>query len=358
MIKLGIIGCGDIVHLYNGFSTSVLQAKGLEVTALVDVQIENAQQFSQQFPKALISTEITPSILSNTDAFLIAAPNFLHFEYGKQCLSANKHVLMEKPLALTEADCRELISISQKNHVTLMIALCMRYHPLLLKFKRLIDEKYAGELFQLSIWTEMYYEFSSEHWQAKQKTIGGGQLFSHGCHYIDLLMWILGHPIDGFFMGTNKATPWMEGEGTSHVCLKFKNDALGYYFGTWGARGTRNDYLMQAHCSGGMIEANFTQSTLKLYSKGNVHDTKQFYTGYTKETVLFSESIDMREMYQNEMLHFLDCIQNKSLPLTNGETSLESLKIIWQLYQQGKISTALKYKNLSCVGAIANNHSA
>lgn len=337
MTKLGIIGCGDIVHLYNGFSTPALQAKGLEVTALIDVNIENAKQFTHQFPKALISTEINESILSNTDAFLIAAPNFLHYEYGKQCLVANKHVLMEKPLALTERECHELISISQENHVTLMVALCMRYHPLVLKLKALIDEKYAGELFQFSIWTEQYYEFSTESWQAKRKTNGGGQLFNHGCHYIDLMMWILGHPVDGFFMGTNKATPWMEGEGTSHVCLKFKNDVLGYYFGTWGARGTRNDYLMQAHCSEGMIEANFTQSTLKLYSKGDVHDTKQFYTGYTKESVLSDTPIDMREMYQNEMLHFLDCIQTQSIPLTSGITALESMKIIWQLYQKSRM---------------------
>lgn len=337
MTKLGIIGCGDIVHLYNGFSTPALQAKGLEVTALIDVNIENAKQFTHQFPKALVSTEINSSILSNTDAFLIAAPNFLHHEYGKQCLSAHKHVLMEKPLALKEKECRELISISQENQVTLMVALCMRYHPLVLKLKALIDEKYAGELFQLSIWTEQYYEFSSESWQAKRKTNGGGQLFNHGCHYIDLMMWMLGHPVDGFFMGTNKATPWMEGEGTSHVCLKFKNNVLGYYFGTWGARGTRNDYLMQAHCSEGMIEANFTQSTLKLYSKGDVHDTKQFYTGYTKETVLCDEPFDMRDMYQNEMLHFLDCIQTHSIPLTSGITALESMKIIWQLYQQSTI---------------------
>ena len=335
MTKLGIIGCGDIVHLYNGFSTPALREKNLEITALVDVNIDSAKQFTPQFPKALVSTEINSDILANTDAFLIAAPNFLHYEYGKQCLSAHKHVLMEKPLALTEAHCCELISLSEKNHLTLMVALCMRYHPLLLTFKQLIDESFAGELFQLSIWTEQYYEFSNTHWQAKQETIGGGQLFSHGCHYIDLMMWMLGHPTNGFFMGTNKATPWMEGEGTSHVCLKFKNNVLGYYFGTWGARGTRNDYLMQAHCTEGMIEANFTQSTLKLYSKGSADDTKQFYTGYTKETVLFSEPIDMREMYRNEMLHFLDCIQNKSRPLTNGSTALESMNIIWQLYQQG-----------------------
>lgn len=76
MTRLGIIGCGDIVHLYNGFSTPALQAKGLEVTALIDVTIENTKQFTQQFPKALVSTEINSAILSNADAFLIAAPNF------------------------------------------------------------------------------------------------------------------------------------------------------------------------------------------------------------------------------------------------------------------------------------------
>ncbi|WP_019216624.1 hypothetical protein [Legionella tunisiensis] len=131
----------------------------------------------------------------------------------------------------------------------------------------------------------------------------------------------------------------MEKEGTTNVCLKFSDNSLGYYFGTWGARGTRNDYLMQAHGSKGMLEADFNKSTITMYSKGSVQDTKQFYTGYTKEELLFKEEIDMSEMYHNEMLHFLTCIKSNQTPLTDATVALQSMKLIWQLYQDGSLQS-------------------
>ena len=84
----------------------------------------------------------------------------------------------------------------------------------------------------------------------RKETLGGGQLFSHGCHYIDILLAWMGQPVSGTHLGTNFGTPWMEGEGTSNVSLKFANGALGYHFGTWGAKGTRLRYSFHAHCTG------------------------------------------------------------------------------------------------------------
>ena len=329
MTRLGIIGCGEIINHYNGFSSPTLRSAGLQITSLIDINLDHAKKVSKSIPSAIVSTTIDERVLSLTDAFLIAAPNHLHHHYGKICLEAGKHVLMEKPLAMTKAESDELI--------TLMVALCMRFHPLMKQFKNVLDEQRCGELFQLSIWTEQHTEFSQNQWHTQQQTSGGGQLFSHGCHYIDLLMWIMGDPVAGFFLGTNKGTPWMEKEGTTNVCLKFADNALGYYFGTWGARGTRNDDLMQAHGSNGMLEADFKKSTIKMYSKGNEQDIKQFYTGYTKETTLFSEPIEITDMYQDEVFHFVDCINKGLLPLTNASTALKSMEVIWRLEQHGQL---------------------
>ena len=127
---------------------------------------------------------------------------------------------------------------AQRQGVTLMIAYCMRFHPLITQLKEALDARLAGDLFQLSIWTEQHTERLPNSWMCRAETLGGGQLFSHGCHYIDLLLWFLGQPLRGMHMGTNHGTPWMEREGTSNVCLEFPQGRLGYHFGTWGARGS------------------------------------------------------------------------------------------------------------------------
>ena len=101
---------------------------------------------------------------------------------------------------------------------------------------------------------DLYTILEDRPWIHDRKTLGGGQLFSHGCHYIDLMIWMLGKPKSGVHMGTKCCTPWMDREGTSNVCLEFENGALGYHFGTWGARGSSHVYNFQVHTEHGFFE--------------------------------------------------------------------------------------------------------
>ena len=79
-----------------------------------------------------------------------------------------------------------------------------------------------------------------------------------------MLAW-MGNPVEGVHIGTNFGTPWMEGEGTSNVSMKFENGALGYHFGTWGAKGTKLKYSFHAHCTDGMLEADLKRGLLILH---------------------------------------------------------------------------------------------
>lgn len=98
----------------------------------------------------------------------------------------------------------------------------IRYHPLMVKMKELIVNKTYGEVFQISIFTEQFTRKPSGHWILSAEKLGGGQFFIHGCHYVDLLLDLLGKPVRGSHVGTNRGTPWMEKEGTSNVVLELK----------------------------------------------------------------------------------------------------------------------------------------
>jgi predicted dehydrogenase len=195
----------------------------------------------------------------------------------------------------------------------------MRYHPLVRKLKEVLDSGEYGECFHLSLWTQQWTKFPGDDpWAHKIATLGGGQLFSHGCHYIDLMLWYLGEPVHGTHTGTNFGTEWMEREGTSDVSIKFANGAVGYHGGTWGARGSKLHYCFQAHCTDGFLEANFLEGKLVVV-KGK-EETELFHTTTGKHV-------------QNEMTHFLDCIETGRIPETDGLSSLQSLRVIWRLYE-------------------------
>ncbi|MBT5828959.1 MAG: Gfo/Idh/MocA family oxidoreductase, partial [Candidatus Latescibacteria bacterium] len=264
-IKLAMVGCGGMggTHMRR-FQTL---RERVELTAAVDVVREKAEAVTDQFPGATVATDFH-EVLDDVDAVLLALPHHLHFSVAQACLEAGKHVLLEKPMANYEVACKELIQTAEAKKRVLMIAYCMRFHPLVMRMKELLDQKTYGDVFQVSIWTEQLTRYPEDHWASSKERLGGGQLFSHGCHYIDLLLWFLGRPIKGMHMGTNLGTPWMEREGTSNVTLEFENGRLGYHFGTWGARGSRLRYAIHAHCTEGMIEADITNGRLVYIHRG------------------------------------------------------------------------------------------
>jgi predicted dehydrogenase len=119
----------------------------------------------------------------------------------------------------------------------------------------------------------------------------------------------------------------MEGEGTSNVILRFASGAMGYHFGTWGARGTRLRYSFHVHCTKGMLDLRHEGDgwQLSLHTGGNLCG------GREQETVL-ARSEAMKATAE-EMAHFLDCVETGAEPRTHGRDSLTGLRAIWRLYE-------------------------
>jgi predicted dehydrogenase len=316
MIRLAMIGCGGIAQAHRARFHRLEDR--LRVVAAVDVVPERAREAARVVGADHAMADFREA-LPHVDAVLIALPHHLHHPVGVECLEAGKHVLMEKPLANAEPRCIDLIEAAERRGVVLMVAYCMRFHPLTIRMKELIDEKRYGETFHVSIWTEQFTRFEEGSWAHRAATLGGGQFFSHGCHYVDILLHYLGNPVEGVHLGTNFGTPWMEWEGTSDAIIKFESGAVGYHGGTWGAKGTRLGYAFHAQATEGMLEADFHRGRLTLIRGGK------------EETLLETEASS--KYMDCEMAHFLDCIERRETPITGGPESLQGLRVIWRLYE-------------------------
>ena len=323
MIRLALIGCGDMGGTHRRALGQL--ADEVQLVAAVDLDAARAQETAKILGAERAETDYRRVLdKGDVDAAIIALPHHLHHPVGMDLLQGGVHVLMEKPLANSEMQCLDLIAVAQERGLTLMVAYCMRYHPLLQEMERLVKEKVFGETFQLSIWTEQHTQEEPGSWMHRVATLGGGQLFSHGCHYIDILLDWMGDPVSGVHVGTNFGTPWMELEGTSNVSLKFESGALGYHFGTWGAKGTRLKYSFHAHCEEAMIEAQVTQGRLFLH-RGALEEE------VGSETLLLET--ESGKHVERELAHFCECVETGRRPLTDGPRSLQSLRVIWRLYE-------------------------
>lgn len=340
-IRIGLIGCGGMGG--GGHASGLLALSDrIDITAVCDIDPERARNAAEKLGAGVAATDYR-DLFAHTDAVLVALPHDLHYEVGMACLQAGKHVLMEKPLCNTEEQVERLVAEADRRGLVLMTAYPVRFWPIVRKMKELVDNKTYGEAFHMSIWTEQFTRFPPDHWSASASSLGGGQLFSHGCHYIDLLLWFLGRPVKGFHLGTNFGTPWMEREGTSDLAIEFENGAVGYHFGTWGARGTRLGYAIHIHCTEGMLEYNRAEGKLYLHSH-IVEEQANLDTSSRTRVLLEDNAPGKKTQYETE--HFLDCIASGKRPETDGPDSLQGLRVIWRLYEAEEANTVADLRGL------------
>lgn len=337
-VKLGIIGCGSMANQHSKGYDHLKDR--LEVAATCDVLLERAEKAAAHYGAEFVCTDYR-EMLDRVDAVLIVLPHDLHYEVSMACMQAGKHVLVEKPMANTEQQCIDMIEMSEKTGKILMTAYPVRYHPMVVKMKELLDNKTYGDVFQVSIFTEQLTKYYEGHWALNAKRLGGGQFFSHGCHYVDILLWMLGRPVRGAHIGTNYGTPWMEKEGTSNMTIEFESGALGMHFGTWGARGTRLGAAFHAHCTGGMLEINVKEH--RLYFHGKMEEERSEIK--TSQSHVLME-VPSSKYSHHEINHFIDCIQYGKKPETDGPESLQGLRVIWRLYEAERQNTMADLRGL------------
>lgn len=330
-LRLGLVGCGNMMkHHISG----VKLLDNVDITALCDSELERAENVAELFPDAFVTTDYR-EMTEHIDAILIALPHDLHYECGMFFANNGKHVLMEKPICNSEEECLKLIERCEEKKLTFMCAYPVPYMPAVVKLKELLDSGEFGAVMQMSIWTEQLTQNEELHW-ANTSRLGGGQFFSHGCHYVDILLRFLGNPVSGTHFGTRVGTPWMIKEGTSIASFKFENGALGYHGATWGARGTMLGALnMQVHTEKGMLE--MTRGEVRLYDELEKHIPGQEADCNYK--VLFKTDGFNGKHTNFEIEHFADCVLNGKTPMTSARSALQSLRIIWKMYEAEKNGT-------------------
>lgn len=330
-IRLGLIGCGAMMDTH---AKGINEASDkLEITAVCDVVRENAERVAGVLNAPYITTD-WKTMPAYVDAVLIALPHDLHYECGVFFARQKKHIFMEKPLCNTEEECISLIDICDEEGVTLMCGYPVRHWPGIVKLKEMVDSGEYGKVMQMSIWTEQLTIHEEGHWGASAR-LGGGQFFSHGCHYVDILLWFLGKPVAGSHLGTRVGTQYLLKEGTSAMIMKFENGALAYHGATWGAKGTRQGVDFQIQMEKAMLEYDHKDKELRLYDCEKVHVPGDSTVVLTKDYKVI-EKYEGGKMTQNEILHFIDCVENGKTPCTDGRVALQGLRAIWKMYDAEK----------------------
>jgi UDP-N-acetyl-2-amino-2-deoxyglucuronate dehydrogenase len=225
-IKFGIIGCGRIAQRH---AEHIHNTEGCELVATCDIVQEKSLEIGAKYNAKSYGNII--EFLSNEEIEVVSvcSPNGLHAEHSIASLLAGKHVLCEKPMAISAYDCGEMIKAAEKTNKRLFVIKQNRYNPPVAAVKKLIEENKLGKIsnVQLSCFWNRNENYYANSWKGT-KELDGGTLFTQFSHFVDLLYYLIGDVKDVKAFGGNfQHQNTIEFEDTGVVILKFYNGALG-----------------------------------------------------------------------------------------------------------------------------------
>jgi predicted dehydrogenase len=187
-LRVGLVGCGAFAR----FSLAQYRKlPGVTIAAVADIDATAAARAAHDLGAAAHTTDAVLTA-ADLDLVYIATPPALHFRQAKRALESGKHVLVEKPLATTVADARELDSLSTRQGRVCVANLVERYNPLADCVKRVIEGGLLGDLLHGLFINEAADEgLAPTHWFWNRET-SGGIFVEHGVHFFDLVACWLG----------------------------------------------------------------------------------------------------------------------------------------------------------------------
>lgn len=224
-IRFAIIGCGRIAQRH----AEHIHKRGV-LAAVCDEIREKANALAATFgARPYYRIEDLLEQEKEIDIVSVCTPNGLHAEHSIKALQAGYHVLCEKPMAITVADCGRMLQAAEKSNRRLFAIKQNRYNPPVAAVKNLVDEGKLGKItsIQLNCFWNRNPDYYRNSWKGTLK-LDGGTLFTQFSHFIDLLYWIVGDVQQvQAYMGNFVHQGIIEFEDTGVVILQFTNGAIG-----------------------------------------------------------------------------------------------------------------------------------
>ena len=224
-LKFALIGCGKI-----GVRHAAHIKQYATLVAVCDIETEKATTLAGEY-NAIAYTDLATllSIETEVEVVSICTPNGLHAQHSIKALRAGKHVLCEKPMAISVSDCGEMIKEAERANRRLFAIKQNRFNPPVIAVKNAIDKGLLGKIYSFQVscfWNrnERYYQNS---WKGTAD-MDGGTLFTQFSHFIDLIYYLVGDVNNAYALTRNFAhQSIIDFEDTGVAILELHDGAIG-----------------------------------------------------------------------------------------------------------------------------------
>ena len=325
-LRFGLLGCCRISSKHvNALINNKEEAELVAVYDIVeDLAVDKKNQYESkvQGSNVKVYKDYNEFINDeNIDVVTIATISGYHAKQAIDCLNHGKHVLIEKPMALTLEDADKIIKLGREKNKKVCVSHQNRFIPAIQKLKRAIDEGRFGKLIHgtaRTLWSRDDNYYKQAPWRGT-KALDGGTLMNQCIHNIDLLQWMLGGEIERLYSETDTFIRDIETEDFGAILMRFKNGAVGIVEGSVCVYPKNLEESLSIFGEKGTV----------VIKNGNI-DTWVFEDerDYDK-TIDEEESLGHIPLYKD----FIDAINLNREPLVNGEEGKKAIEIILKAYE-------------------------
>ena len=314
-LGVGIIGCGRVaeeyVKAFNGDARS-------EVRAFVSRSRGKPDGYRKKYELDCTVDTDGGGMLGrdDIDIVVVSTPHDLHTQYVVAAAEAGKHVIIEKPLALTMEEVRRQQAAVDKAGVKTVVSFVLHWNPLLETVDNLIAQGAFGNIFMVE--ADYFHRVwcGPERWLST-KAQGGTSMLAGGCHAVDTMLWFARSEAVEVSAYAVKTENPIEYAGTNNAIVKFEDGKVGrvtscfdaempyrFNIGVYGTKGTlRNDQVFAP----------------TLFPGQN---------GFMKIPCVLPDSGDVdHHPFQGEVSHFLDCITEDKRPFPNLDDAAKTIAV-------------------------------
>lgn len=331
-IRFGFLG---IAHIHaNSYARVVKELPNSELKMVYDDNEKAGKDFANNFGAEYVKDYEKLLADKEIDAVIITAETSKHYKLAVRAAEEGKHVLCEKPIAMTLKEAEEVIRAAEKSGVKLQMCYVMRYHRTSILVKDLIDEGRIGKIVGIVGTNKLNISLPLQiDWFLNPKLSGGGAIMDHTVHLADLIRWYTGNEIVEVYteVGKNVASG-IPVEDNFLTTVTLENGVIGHIDGSWSyASGfqTWGDVTMEVIGTEGVILLDAFRQNINYYGMKSPNDKLVWH--------YYGCDCD-KEMIKS----FINCIINDEKPKASGFDGRQGLAVTLASYKSVKEKKPVK----------------
>lgn len=327
-VRYAVVGLGHIVQV--AVLPAFKSAQNSKLVSLISEDETKRTELARKYKlKNVYSYEDYEQALSEVDAVYIGLPNHLHREYTIKAAELGKHVLCEKPMAVTAEDCELMIEAAKRNGTKLMIAYRLHFEQGNLEAVQIVKEGKLGEPRFFS--SDFGQQVAADNIRVTEPVErGGGPVYDMGVYCINAARYLFrDEPFEVIaFSAKNTDERFSKVDEMTSVTMRFPGERLATFTSSFGSADVSRYTLVGT-------KGTLTAEPAYEYASGIRYQT-------TIDGKMQTRRIPKRDQFAAELIYFSDCIQKGKEPEPSGAEGLADVKIIQAIYESAKSGKAVK----------------